>query len=142
MLPLAGANARFQPIYVGDVAACFERALDDNETIGERYSLCGPKVYTLAELVRYVAETIGHPRPVVALGPAPVDAAGARDGVAARLAADARQPRVDAGRQRLRRRVSRRLGVVPTALEAIAPEYLAPRAQHSRFDLFRAHGGR
>jgi NADH dehydrogenase len=35
-----------------------------------------------------------------------------------------------------------RLGVVPVALEAIAPEYLAPAAQHSRFDLFRAHGGR
>jgi NADH dehydrogenase len=35
-----------------------------------------------------------------------------------------------------------RLGIAPTALEAVAPEYLAPSAQHSRFDLFRAHGGR
>ena len=35
-----------------------------------------------------------------------------------------------------------RFGIEPAALEAIAPEYLAPSAQHSRFDLFRAHGGR
>ncbi len=37
VIPLAGANARFQPVHVGDVATCFVRALDDNETIGQRY---------------------------------------------------------------------------------------------------------
>jgi len=142
VLPLAGANARFQPIYVGDVAACFERALDDNETIGERYSLCGPKVYTLAELVRYVAETIGHPRPVVPLGPGLSTLQArvmellpgsllTRDNLASMQVDNVCDGAFPA-----------RLGVVPTALEAIAPEYLAPRAQHSRFDLFRAHGGR
>ena len=142
VLPLAGANARFQPIYVGDVAACFERALDDNETIGERYSLCGPKVYTLAELVRYVAETIGHPRPVVPLGPGLSTLQArvmellpgsllTRDNLASMQVDNVCDGVFPA-----------RLGVVPTALEAIAPEYLAPRAQHSRFDLFRAHGGR
>ena len=142
VLPLAGASARFQPIYVGDVAACFERALDDNETIGQRYSLCGPKVYTLAELVRYVAETIGHPRPVVPLG--------------TRLSTlQARVMELLPGSLLTRDNLASmqvdnvcdgafpdRFGVVPAALEAIAPEYLAPRAQHSRFDLFRAHGGR
>jgi len=142
VLPLAGANARFQPIYVGDVAACFERALDDNETIGERYSLCGPKVYTLAELVRYVAETIGHPRPVLPLGPGLSTLQArvmellpgsllTRDNLASMQVDNVCDGAFPA-----------RLGVVPTALEAIAPEYLAPRAQHSRFDLFRAHGGR
>ncbi len=35
-----------------------------------------------------------------------------------------------------------RFGVAPAALEAIAPEYLAPRSLHSRFDTFRTHGGR
>jgi uncharacterized protein YbjT (DUF2867 family) len=48
VLLLAGANARFQPIHVGDVATCFVRALADNETIGKHYALCGPVVYTLA----------------------------------------------------------------------------------------------
>ena len=58
--PLAGANARFQPIYVGDVAHCFARALDDDATIGAALPLCGPNVYTLRELVRYVAAMTGN----------------------------------------------------------------------------------
>jgi len=142
VLPLAGANARFQPIWAGDVAACFVRALVDNETIGERYGLCGPKVYTLAELVRYVAETTGYPRPVVPLSPGlsmlqarfmewlpgPLLT---RDNLASMQVDNVCDTAFPS-----------RLGVVPTALEAIAPEYLAPSAQHSRFDLFRAHGGR
>ena len=57
----AGREARFQPVYVGDVADCFVRALDADATIGQRYPLCGPKVYTLRELVRYVGErSTGH----------------------------------------------------------------------------------
>ena len=52
---LAGANARFQPVYVGDVVNAFAIALDDDRTIGQRYKLCGPTVYTLRELVKYAA---------------------------------------------------------------------------------------
>jgi len=47
VIPLAAANARFQPIFVGDVAACMARALVDDETIGQRFELCGPTIYTL-----------------------------------------------------------------------------------------------
>jgi NADH dehydrogenase len=142
VLPLAGAGARFQPVYVGDVATCFVRAITDNGTIGERYSLCGPGVYTLSDLARYVATTTGHPRRVVAVGPrlAAVQARMmewmpvpllTRDNLASMQVdnvCDGAFPQ--------------RFGVTPAPLEAIAPEYLAPRAQHSRFDLFRAHGGR
>jgi NADH dehydrogenase len=67
MLPLAGANARFQPIWVEDVARCFVAALGDVRTFGQAYELCGPKVYTLAELARFAAEASGHPRRIVAL---------------------------------------------------------------------------
>jgi NADH dehydrogenase len=142
VLPLAAAHARFQPIHVADVAACFVSALDDNETIGERYDLCGPNVYTLEELVRFVADTTGHPRPIAALGPG-LSALQARvmelmpgslltrDNLASM--------RVDSGCEHP---FPARFGIEPAALEAIAPEYLAPSAQHSRFDLFRAHGGR
>ena len=33
-------------------------------------------------------------------------------------------------------------GIVPKPLEAIAPEYLGPAASRSRYDDYRAHGGR
>ena len=54
-LPLARSQARFAPVYVGDVADAFVRALDDRETFGETYELCGPEVLTLEQLVRMTA---------------------------------------------------------------------------------------
>ena len=36
VFPLACANARFAPVYVGDLVEAFVRALDDNSTIGQR----------------------------------------------------------------------------------------------------------
>ena len=80
VIALPGAKARFQPVYVGDVADCFVRALDLDVAIGRTYPLCGPRIYTLRELVRYVSETIDRPRPVDRAagfaGPAAGDGAG------------------------------------------------------------------
>jgi len=59
VFPLACPHTRFQPVYVGDVARAFVEALDNHQTFGERYDLCGPKVYTLHELVTYVAQQLG-----------------------------------------------------------------------------------
>jgi len=68
VVPLAGAGARFQPVFVGDVARAFADALERPKTIGQRYDLCGPSVYTLAELVRLTASTLGLHRRVLPLG--------------------------------------------------------------------------
>jgi NADH dehydrogenase len=61
MLPLACANARFAPIYVGDVAEAFMRALGDAATAGATYELCGPEVLTLAQIVRLTADAAQLP---------------------------------------------------------------------------------
>ena len=66
--PLACPEARFAPIYVGDVVTAFQRALDDKRTFGERYDLCGPKAYRFRELVDYTARLIGAKRRVIPLG--------------------------------------------------------------------------
>lgn len=68
VVPLAGANARFQPVFVGDVARAMADALEDLATVGHTYSLCGPHTYTLAELVRLTARTLGLRRWVIPLG--------------------------------------------------------------------------
>ena len=68
VVPLADAGARFQPVFVGDVARAFGEALERPETNGQRYDLCGPSVYTLAELVRLTAATLGLRRAVLPLG--------------------------------------------------------------------------
>ncbi|HXS22514.1 MAG TPA: complex I NDUFA9 subunit family protein [Steroidobacteraceae bacterium] len=54
-LPLARAQARFAPVYVGDVANAFVSVLEDRGSFGETYELCGPDVLTLEQLVRMTA---------------------------------------------------------------------------------------
>jgi NADH dehydrogenase len=67
VLPLARAGAKFTPVYVGDVAEAFARALVHPHTYGHTYELFGPRVITLIELVRWTAEMIGKRRWILAL---------------------------------------------------------------------------
>lgn len=66
-MPLACPGSRFAPVYVGDVVEAFVRALGDESTADQRYELCGPKVYTLRELVEYTAQLIGRKRLIIGL---------------------------------------------------------------------------
>ncbi len=59
MFPLACADSRMAPVFVGDVVEAMYRALEDDGTIGKHCDLCGPEVYTLAQLVEYTAQQIG-----------------------------------------------------------------------------------
>ncbi|MGA8278030.1 MAG: complex I NDUFA9 subunit family protein [Rhodanobacteraceae bacterium] len=67
VLPLARARARFAPVYVGDVAEAFARALVHPYTSGHTYELTGPTVITLGEIVRWTARLIGKRRWIVPL---------------------------------------------------------------------------
>jgi len=67
IFPLGSPNARMQPVYVGDVAQAFAASVNNPATFGQSYELCGPKVYTLQELVEYVAKVKGLKRSVIPL---------------------------------------------------------------------------
>jgi NADH dehydrogenase len=142
VLPLGAADARFQPVYVRDVAYCVAYALGEDLTIGQRYALCGPTVYTLRDLVRYIGEVSGNPRPVLALG-----------GTSAKLQALLLE--LAPGRLLTRDNLlsmSRDnvceapfppiFGLTPTALEAVAPTWLAPSAIRSQYESYREQSGR
>jgi len=141
-LALAAPDAKFAPIHVGDVAQCFAHALDDDATIGQRYNLCGPNVYTLEQLVRFVGEQTGRKRPILRLGPAlsrlqarllelvpgtPMT----RDNLASMqrdAVCDGPFPPV--------------FGIAPVELETTAPAWLTDESARSRYDPLRAQGRR
>lgn len=64
---LAKPNAKFQPIYVEDVAAAFVKALDDKRTFGKTYELAGPNIYSLRELIQLVAKAMNKHRMIIGL---------------------------------------------------------------------------
>lgn len=59
VMPLAGYHAKFQPVSVRNVAEVFVQSLESPKTIHQSYDLGGPKVYSLAELVRFAGQMIG-----------------------------------------------------------------------------------
>ncbi|MCG6943120.1 MAG: complex I NDUFA9 subunit family protein [Thiohalocapsa sp.] len=59
VVPLACPQARFAPVWVDDVAQAMVRSIHDERTVGRRYDLCGPRVLTLKELMRYTAARLG-----------------------------------------------------------------------------------
>ncbi len=64
---LAKPNAKFQPIFVEDVAHAFVKAIEEKRTYGAIYELAGPKIYSLRELLSLVANTLKKRRLVLGL---------------------------------------------------------------------------
>ncbi len=73
VMPLAGANTRFQPVWVEDVAQALVELVcrQARGTLGgvrpAVIEACGPTICTLRELVQLAGMLSGHRRPVVAL---------------------------------------------------------------------------
>ncbi len=65
--PLAMPGARFSPVHVDDVVEAIARTLRDPATAGLTFQLCGPDTFTLRELVRMVAATLGLRRRIIGL---------------------------------------------------------------------------
>ncbi|MBX3621479.1 MAG: complex I NDUFA9 subunit family protein [Rhizobacter sp.] len=140
VMPLAGADARFQPVWVADVARAIVHALGHRETIGQAYECTGPRVYTLRELVRLAGRWSGHERPIVPLPHAlgrlqalmleclPGTPLMSRDNLASM-----RVPNVASGGAA----GLADLGIRPTALEAVMPDVLARRGEPARLDSWR-----
>ena len=67
VVPLAGADTRFQPVWVQDVAQAIWAVLIQRNAIGHIFELAGPHIYTLKQLVEHAGAWAGHPRPVFGL---------------------------------------------------------------------------
>lgn len=122
--PLAGADARFQPVWVEDVAAAVADSLANSQSIGAAYDLCGPTQYALADLVRYATAVAGHPRAVVGIP----EAIGWLQAWAMEFIPNGPMTRDNIRSMRVPSTCDAGCGLpfgrVATALEAIAPTYL------------------
>jgi len=67
LIGLAGSTARFQPVWVADVAQAVVNVLDAPQTHGKVYPLVGPEVFTLRQLVELAGLWTGHSRPIIGL---------------------------------------------------------------------------
>jgi NADH dehydrogenase len=68
ILPLANYKARFQPVFVEDVAQTFVQSLPLCDTFNQVYNLCGPKAYTLREIVDSIGKTQHRSSQIINLG--------------------------------------------------------------------------
>ncbi|MDP2260063.1 MAG: complex I NDUFA9 subunit family protein [Caulobacter sp.] len=65
-LPLiGGGHTRFQPVYVGDVAAAVAKVLGDPAAAGRTYELGGPTVYSFRDLLAFILRETGRSRLLV-----------------------------------------------------------------------------
>jgi len=146
VMPLAGAQARFQPVWVEDVAQAVVHCLLDSRTIGQTYECAGPEVLTLADLVRLAGSASDHRRPVL---PLPMALGRLQAAVMACLPGEPLMsgdnldsmsvPNVATGT--LPGLVD--LGITPASVRVIAPTYLSHRGSWARrLDLFRSLAGR
>ncbi|HEY1507259.1 MAG TPA: complex I NDUFA9 subunit family protein [Stellaceae bacterium] len=68
VLPLIGGGAtKFQPVYVGDVAAAIATVLSRDDTDGRTYELAGPAVFTMRQLFELMLHLIGRKRALVSI---------------------------------------------------------------------------
>jgi len=139
---LAKPDAKFQPVWVEDVASCFVASIENTATYGQTYELAGPKIYTLRQLVQKVMDTLGVQRPIIGLNNAlsymqafmmellPVKLM-SRDNV--------RSMEVDSVSHQPFPAV---FGLEPVTLEAIIPEYLVDSTFRGAYDRYRSSAAR
>ena len=149
VIPLASSQARFQPVWVEDVATALVECLEDKSTIGQIYEACGPEVFTLKQLVqlagRYSGVNNGEGRPIISLPDAlgrlqarlmelapgePIMSRDNLDAMKSDNVASGQLPGLAA------------LGITPAALGAIAPSYLGARGLRSGLMAKRKTAGR
>lgn len=132
VVPVIGADTKFQPVFVGDVAKAIAAALVSKG--GETLELGGPEILTMLELNRWIAKAIGRD-PVFA--PVPDFAAGLLAKATgwvpgAPITMDQFRmlgsDNVVTGKDGLAA-----FGITPTSLDAVAEDWLDIYRKHGRF---------
>ena len=128
IVPVIGAETKFQPVFVGDVARAVVAALQGPG--GQTYELGGPQVFSMLQLNEWIAKATSHHKLFV---PVPDAAAklltfipgGPISGDQLKMLA---HDNVVSGADGLSA-----LGIVPTPLDAVAHDWMTLYRKHGRF---------
>ncbi|WP_375398498.1 complex I NDUFA9 subunit family protein [uncultured Sphingomonas sp.] len=135
VVPVLRAGARFQPVYVADVARAAAAVLGDPVSFGGRtFELAGPEVLTMGELVRWLAQATGRSPAIVELP----------DMVGAALSMVGFLPGAPISRDQWRMLQTDNvasgkvdgfaaLGITPMAMAGVAPSWLVRYRRNGRF---------
>ncbi len=143
-LPLiGGGKAKFQPVYVGDVAECAVKALIDKNghRKGKVYEIGGPDVVSFKEIYELMFEMTGRPRYLLPLPfsvakvqatflgllPNPLLTRDQVESLKTDNVVQIGMPNIDD------------FGIVPKSMDLILPTYLSRYRAGGRFGLVREH---
>jgi len=142
LVVLVKPNAKFQPVWVEDVATCFVASLNEPASFGLSYDLVGPKVYTFRALLKAIMQTLGVHKPILGLNDAlsyvqaflmeclPIKLM-SRDNI--------RSMQQDSVSDQA---FPEWLDLRPSALETIMPQYLIDQTPRGAYDRFRGKAAR
>ncbi len=135
VVPVLRAGAKFQPVFVGDVAAAIVAALaHPDSAAGRTFELGGPDIITMGALIRWIAGAIGRHPAIVELP----------DLVGGMIALGGFLPGAPITRDQWRMLqvdnvvapgavTLADLGVAQTPLDSVAPGWLVQYRRHGRF---------
>jgi NADH dehydrogenase len=140
VLPLVGADTKFQPVYVGDVARAIADAVEGDAKAGTTYELGGPEVKTFRECMELMLREIERKRLLV---PVPFGLATIKASVLERLPGriltrdQVRQLKGDnvvSEEARRQKRTFAAFGIEPASMAAILPTYLVRFRAKGQFE--------
>lgn len=142
LVVLVKPNAKFQPVWVEDVATCFVASLNEPASFGLSYDLVGPKVYTFRALLKAIMQTLGVHKPILGLNDAlsyaqaflmeclPIKLM-SRDNI--------RSMQQDSVSDQA---FPEWVAVRPSAMETVIPQYLIDQTPRGAYDRFRRKAAR
>ncbi|WP_420144744.1 complex I NDUFA9 subunit family protein [Sphingobium sp.] len=132
IIPMIGADTKFQPVYVADVAQAIANAAETPGVHGGKtYEVAGPQVMSMKEVNLWIAKAIGRDKPVVEVPSAIASLLALLPGgpiTRDQLAMLGRDNVASAGSQGLDA-----LGVAATPMGAVAGKWMVRYRRHGRF---------
>jgi nucleoside-diphosphate-sugar epimerase len=145
IFPLACSKSRFAPVFIGNLTEAMTSSLEDPHYYGQRLEICGPEIYTLMELVKYTARCIDIKRIIFPLPDFLAQFQAALFDMIGFLFHLIKIQKPFSRDNYLSLQLDSttdnnalpKLGISPTAIDAVVPQYLANKYYKSRYDHLR-----